>query len=101
MSSVCPYPHPKTIGTELNDSRKMRRPEGRAACLVHVEGFSWFGPGLGDTHFPFRLHACLLHAEGDLGVLVAEQYVCNTGRWVARGVQMLAAISQVWVLVTS
>lgn len=31
------------------------------------------------TNFPFRLHACLLHAEGDLGVLVAEQYVCNTG----------------------
>lgn len=23
------------------------------------------------------LHACLFHAEGDLGVLVAEQDVCN------------------------
>lgn len=32
------------------------------------------------------LHAGLLHAEGDLGVLVAEQDVCNTRRWISRGV---------------
>lgn len=32
------------------------------------------------------LHAGLLHAEGDLGVLMAEQDVCNTRRWIARGV---------------
>lgn len=32
------------------------------------------------------LHACLLHAEGDLGVLVAEQNVCNARGWIARGV---------------
>lgn len=32
------------------------------------------------------LHASLLHAEGDLGVLVAEQDVCNTRGWIARGV---------------
>lgn len=30
------------------------------------------------TNFLFWLHACLLHAEGDLGVLVAEQDVCDT-----------------------
>lgn len=44
----------------------------------------------------FPLHAGLLHAEGDLGVLVAEQDVCYTRRWVARA-QMLA-VSQVQVL---
>lgn len=32
------------------------------------------------------LHAGLLHAEGDLGVLVAEQDVCNTRRWISGGV---------------
>lgn len=42
----------------------------------------------------FLSHACLLHAEGDLGVLIAEQDVCYTRGWVARGAQMLA-ISQV------
>lgn len=47
------------------------------------------------------LHASLLHAEGDLGVLVAEQDVCNTCGWIARGVQMLAAITQAWMLVIS
>lgn len=36
--------------------------------------------------FHLLLHACLFHAEGDLGVLVAEQYVCDTRGWVARGV---------------
>lgn len=30
------------------------------------------------TNSQLLLHACLLHAEGDLRVLVAEQYVCNT-----------------------
>lgn len=34
----------------------------------------------------FLLHASLLHAEGNLRVLVAEQNVCNTRRWIARGV---------------
>lgn len=48
----------------------------------------------------FLLHACLFHAEGDLRVLVAEQDVCNARGWVARGVQMLAAVSQVWVFMT-
>lgn len=52
--------------------------------------------GPGHTHCGFPLHAGLLHAEGDLGVLVAEQDVCYTRGWVARA-QMLA-VSQVQVL---
>lgn len=38
----------------------------------------WFGPGLGNTYSWFLLHSCLFHAERDLGVLIAEQYVCYT-----------------------
>lgn len=30
------------------------------------------------TNSQLLSHACLFHAEGDLGVLVTEQYVCNT-----------------------
>lgn len=41
--------------------------------------------GQADTHC-FLLHARLLHAEGDLGVLVAEQDVGDARGWVARGV---------------
>lgn len=30
------------------------------------------------TNSWFLLHSCLFHAEGDLRVLIAEQYVCYT-----------------------
>lgn len=49
--------------------------------------------------FHILLHAGLLHAEGDLWVLVAEHDVCNTRSWIARGVEMLVAITQAWMLV--
>lgn len=60
----------------------------------------WVGPWEAILTLRFLLHACLFHAEGDLRVLVAEQDVCNARGWVARGVQMLAAVSQVWVFMT-
>lgn len=76
-------------------------PNGRKGADTLVEGEQrQFGAMLLDTvglkstfsfphcteTFHLLLHACLFHAEGDLGVLVAEQYVCDARGWVARGV---------------
>lgn len=72
------------------------RREGRRAAA----GCCWFSHTLPlypelHTNRGFLLHAGLLHAEGDLGVLVAEKNICYTRGWVARA-QMLA-VSQVHV----
>lgn len=49
---------------------------------------------------PSWLHPRLLHPKGHLRVLVAQQDVCDTRRGVAGGVEVLAAIAQVCVLLT-
>lgn len=49
---------------------------------------------------PSRLHPRLLHPKGHLRVLVAQQDVRDTRRGVAGGVEVLAAIAQIRVLLT-
>lgn len=66
-------------------TRNELKGSGGGGGLAVGHGAAWALTRLALT-LHILLHAGLLHAEGDLGVLVAEQDVCNTRRWISGGV---------------